>query len=84
MENHFGLVRPEIVGLLPFGRSRINGEGGPQEVREFGNGPFFRSGIQEKGKYRSGIRENNFIRDSGKDEISFGNSGKSKYFFGNS
>ena len=55
-----------------------------QGVREFGNWPFFRSGIRENEKYRSGIRENDFVRDSGKDEISFGNSGKSKYLFGNS
>ena len=66
----------------------------PQGVRQFGNGPFFRSGIRENGKYhsgiwengkyRSGIRENDFVRDSEKDEkdeISFGNSGKSKYLF---
>ena len=45
-----------------------------QGVREFGNWPFF----------RSGIRESDFVWDSGKDEMSFGNSGKSKHLFGNS
>ena len=41
----------------------------PQGVREFGNGSFFRSGIQENGKYRSGFRENDFVWDSGKDLV---------------
>ena len=40
--------------------------------RGFGNsgmGLFFRSGIQENGKYRSGFRENDFVWDSGKDLV---------------